>query len=161
VDHPGFIEGCAAQISQAVPDLSADDALILTAHAIPEPVEVTSQYRQQFIETSQLIADKLGQSEHHIAFQSAPDGPGVKWSTPDVLDVMKDLAAKGAKRFVLQAAGFLVDHTEVTFDLDVEAKELAAELGVEFVRAPCVHSHPSFIAALADRVEAVLENQPA
>ena len=134
--------------------------MIFTAHAIPEPVEATSPYRQQFIETSKLIAEKLDHPEHLIAFQSAPDDSRVPWSSPDILDVMKEVHEKGAKRLVVQASGFLVDHTEVLFDLDVEAKELADELGIEFVRAPCVHDHPAYVAALADKVEAALEAQP-
>jgi ferrochelatase len=57
---------------------------------------------------------------------------------------------------VVQAAGFLVDHTEVLYDLDVEAREHAAKLGLNLVRARCVHDHPAFIALLADRVEQAL-----
>lgn len=152
-NHPGFIEAGADRILDAAPDLDDNDALVFTAHAIPQPVETTSPYRRQFEETARLIAERLGHPEHRIAFQSAPDDSRVPWSSPDILDVLDELKAAGRKRVIIQAAGFLVDHTEVMFDLDVEAKEKADELGIEMVRVPCVHDHPAFIRTLADKVE--------
>ena len=156
---PGFIAGSAARIRAATAGWSAErfaaSELIFTAHAIPAPVESTSPYRQQFVETARLIAETLGHPRHRIAFQSQPSDSRIPWSTPTIEAQIEAAKAAGAPEVVVQACGFLVDHTEVLFDLDVEAKELAARLGLGFTRAQCVHDEPAFISGLADLVLAL------
>ena len=156
---PGYIAASAARIREATAGWSAERfakaALIFTAHAIPQPVESTSPYRQQFVESARLIAEALGHPAHRIAFQSQPSDSRVPWSAPAIEHVLPELPATGATDVIVQAAGFLVDHTEVLFDLDVEAKEQAATLGLTFTRARCVHDHPAFISGLADAVMAL------
>lgn len=156
---PGFIAGCAEQIRSATAGWSAERLaaaeLIFTAHAIPQPVETTSPYRQQFAETARLIAVALGHPQHRIAFQSQPSDSRVPWSAPTIESALDAAKAAGAPEVVVQACGFLVDHTEVLFDLDVEAKAHAAGLGLGFTRARCVHDDPGFIAGLVDQVLAL------
>lgn len=153
----GFITATADAVRQATSGWSAERfaaaELIFTAHAIPQPVESTSPYRAQFAETAALTAAALGHPAHAIAFQSQPGDSRIPWSSPTIEQAIEDAHRRGKRDVVVQAAGFLVDHTEVLYDLDVEAKQLADRLGVTFTRAACVHDHPAYIALLADRVE--------
>ena len=116
----------------------------------------TSPYARQFAETARLAAQAAGHAAHLIAYQSAPSDSRVAWTGPDISEVVRAAAADGVQDLLVQAAGFLVDHTEVLYDLDVEALAEANRLGVRFTRAACVHDHPAFIQALADGVAAAL-----
>ena len=154
--EPGYIEAIAAEIRAATPGWSAERfaaaALIFTAHAIPQPVEATSPYRAQFAETARLAAAALGHPEHAIAFQSQPGDSSIGWSSPTIEQALQQAHAQGGREAVVQAAGFLVDHTEVLYDLDVDAAAEASRLGMAFTRARCVHDRATFIRMLADRV---------
>ena len=158
-NHPGYIEAGAARLREATAGWSADRLakaqLIFTAHAIPAPVEQTSAYRRQFTETAKLTAEAFGHPVHSVAFQSQPSDSRVPWSAPSIEQAIDAAKAAGASEVLVQAAGFLVDHTEVLYDLDHEAKAHAAAAEVGFTRAACVHDHPAFIGALADRVMAL------
>ncbi|HYE04760.1 MAG TPA: ferrochelatase [Planctomycetota bacterium] len=153
----GFIAANAARVRDAAAGWDAARfaaaELVFTAHAIPAPIAETSRYREQFAETAARIADALGHPRHRIAYQSAPSDSRVPWTGPDIVPTIREAAERGAREVVVQACGFLVDHTEVLYDLDVEARRAAAQAGIGFTRATCVHDHPAFIAALADGVE--------
>ena len=112
-------------------------------------------------EAAHLVAEALGHPRHTVAYQSGPGDSRIAWTGPDIVPVVQAAHAAGARDLVVQAAGFLVDHTEVLYDLDVEARGEAARLGVGFTRAACVHDHPAFIAMLADGVEAAFAMQGA
>jgi ferrochelatase len=159
-DQPGFIEASVQRIRDATSGWSASRLakahLIFTAHAIPQPVEATAPYRAQFAHTARLVAEALGHPAHAIAFQSQPTDSRIPWSQPTVEAAMDSAHASGASDVLIQAAGFLVDHTEVLFDLDVEARAHASTLGLTLTRVPCVHDHTAFIAMLCDRVEQTL-----
>ena len=152
----GYIAGLVQALQHCCADWDEqrkqDAAFIFTAHAIPKTIEDTSPYRQQFEETAALAAQSFGLSKHHIAFQSQPGDSAIPWSAPAIEDCIKSLHEQGVKEIVVQAAGFLVDHMEVLFDLDNEAKELAESLGMRYHRAACVHDDEQFIAALATGV---------
>ena len=161
-EHPKFIAALIARIQEQLGDSAIDpasDALLLTAHAIPQPAE-RGAYRPQVERTAALVAaaaaDQLGITSWGLGFQSAPDESRIPWSKPLMEDVMDELAAKGAKRFVVLPIGFLVDHMEVLYDLDEELVEHAANLGVTMLRAKTVEDHPIFISALADSIVAKL-----
>jgi ferrochelatase len=153
----GYIAAIAAQITESTTGWSAqrfqDAELIFTAHAIPQPVEATSPYRAQLAETAAAAARALSHPEHAIAFQSQPGDSRIGWSSPTIEEALQAAHARGRREAVVQAAGFLVDHTEVLYDLDVDALHEATRLGMGLTRARCVHDHPAFIAMLADRVE--------
>ena len=87
-----------------------------------------------------------------LAWQSRSGDGRVPWLEPDILDVLREEAAAGIREVVVQAIGFLSDHVEVLYDLDVEASSLAGELGITMRRAGCVSDHPAFIATLGRRV---------
>lgn len=155
----GFVAASADRIRAVTADWESgrfrDAALVLTAHAIPVPAERVSPYRAQVVRSAELVAAAVDHPAHLLGFQSAPDASRVPWSTPAVEDQIRAAAAAGAREVVVQAVGFLVDHVEVRYDLDVEARALCAELGLGYTRAACVHDHPAFIAELADRVLAL------
>jgi len=152
----GFVSANAARVREATAGWAADRfnaaELIFTAHAVPRPVESTSPYRSQFAETARLTAEALGHPQHVIAFQSQPSDSAVPWSAPTISEALRAAKAAGRSEVVVQAAGFLVDHTEVLYDLDHEAAAEAKALGLGFTRARCVHDHADFIAMLADGI---------
>ena len=159
-EAPGFIGATAARLREATNGWDAARIaaaeLVFTAHAIPRPVEETSPYRTQFAATARLAAAAFGHPDHRIAFQSQPGDSRIPWSAPTIADVVAGAVAAGKRDVLISAAGFLVDHTEVLYDLDHEAQAQAQQLGITYTRARCVHDHPDFINALADRVIAAL-----
>jgi ferrochelatase len=88
-----------------------------------------------------------------VAYQSRSGSPREPWLEPDIADVIRALAREGAGDLVVVPVGFVCDHVEVLYDLDVEARAVAAAAGVGFHRASTVNDHPAFIAMLADLVE--------
>jgi ferrochelatase len=156
--HEGFVAANAERIRAATQGWSkervAEAALVFTAHAIPFAVQRTAPYEQQFKESAAAIARSLGKAEWTIAYQSQPGDSAIPWSKPSAVEVIDELAKKGAKDVLLSPIGFLCDHVEVLYDLDVEAKERAKALGVGYTRAETVGSHPRFIAMLADLIAA-------
>jgi ferrochelatase len=157
--EPGFIDAIVERLREATSGWSAERvaqaALLFTAHAIPRPVEQTSPYRAQVLETAALAARAFGHPAHVIAFQSQPSDSGIPWSAPDIPGVLADLATQGMHDVVVCACGFLVDHTEVLYDLDIEARDTARRLGMTYIRARSVHEHPAFIGMLAERILAL------
>lgn len=154
-DSPGFIAALADRLREATAGWSAERvakaALVFTAHAIPTPVERTAPYRQQFATTARLAAEAFGHPEHRLAFQSAPSESAIPWSGPDILAVVDEVAASGATDIILCPAGFLVDHTEVLYDLDIEAKQRAEAKGMAYTRAVGVHDHTALVRTFAER----------
>ena len=157
----GFIEAIAARITEAVEaeavDLQAPDTgLILTAHAIPEPVARTSPYCRQIEETAALVVAQLGLHDYCVAYQSQPGDSTIPWTQPFLDDAIATYASAGKATIVSTAIGFLCDNVEVLYDLGVEGERSAAQHGLHFLRAQSVHSHPAFIRMLAGRVAAKL-----
>lgn len=145
----GYAEAIRARIGEATRTWNGDriraTPLILTAHAIPQPAERAGPYRQQIEETAEQVSAGLGFAKTTLAFQSAPERSRIPWSQPNIDDVIAELAGTGVTDCVIMPIGFLVDHMEVMFDLDVDAKEQLEKLGINLVRPPCVQDHPIFI----------------
>lgn len=155
-NHPDFIAAMAEQIRlqlQAIsPALRPRTALLFTAHSIPSSMAASSPYVQQLHESCRLVADALEHPDWSLAYQSRSGNPREPWLTPDVRDALRKLRAEGFRSVVLAPIGFVCDHIEVLFDLDVEAKTEADALGLELKRANTVNDHPLYIRALADLV---------
>ena len=153
--HPGFISAIAERIRIACNDISesrfAETALIFTAHAIPEVAAKTSPYPEQFRQTASAVAEVLG-IDFDIAYQSAPDNPTVPWTGPDINDLIHEKKEAGVQEVIVSPIGFLCDHVEVLYDLDLEAKATAGAGGMNFIRAGTVGDHPEFINMLANLV---------
>jgi protoporphyrin/coproporphyrin ferrochelatase len=164
--HAGFIDALADHIRRAADSIgadmtAADTGLLLSAHAVPMPVVRTSPYVDQIKETAELVARKLGARNWMVGYQSAPTDSRIDWTTPYVEAAMEQLKETGAQKIVAAPVGFLCDNVEVLYDLGVEGREKAAELGVAFAAADAVNTHPAFIAALSDRVEGALSARTA
>lgn len=159
-DRPGFIEAMADRVRAAFDGIPAAARaaapLLFTAHSVPVSMAEGSPYVAQFSESSRLVAERLGHPFWSVAYQSRSGRPEDPWLEPDVRDEIRRLAAAGAHRVVVAPIGFVCDHVEVLYDLDVEARAIARECGVGFERAITVSDHPAFITMLADLVRAEL-----
>jgi len=159
-DQPGFIAAMADRVRAAFDEIPsaarAAAPLVFTAHSVPVSMAEGSPYVAQFTESSRLVAARLGHRPWSVAYQSRSGRPEDPWLEPDVGDEIRRLATAGARHLVVAPIGFVCDHVEVLYDLDVEAREIAAGCGVALHRATTVSDHPAFIAMLADLVRVEL-----
>lgn len=156
-DNPLFVRANAERVRDALARLGKSSfdgvALIFTAHSIPQAMADRSPYVQQLQRSAELIAREAGASSWSIAYQSRSGSPADPWLEPDVRDVLKSLPASGIREAIVAPIGFLCDHVEVLYDLDVDAAAAARESGVRMERAQALNDHPLFIRMLADLVE--------
>ena len=156
-DHPGFIEPMVEHTEAALamlPDDARGEAhLAFTAHSVPRSTADTSTYVAQLEEASGLVAARL-RSRHPwaLAFQSRSGPPSQPWLEPDIRDHLAALRARGVTEVVLVPIGFVSDHLEVQWDLDIEAAARARELGMRLTRAATVGTHPGFVAMIRELV---------
>jgi protoporphyrin/coproporphyrin ferrochelatase len=147
-NHSQFIEACADRVRQALAPFLRDEPnsfrLVISAHSIPCSMAETSNYAKQLRETSRLVAAAVGLDRWDLAFQSRSGPPSQPWLGPDILEHLRRLHEEGVTKVLVAPLGFLSDHLEVLYDLDVEAAALAQELGMKFVRAATVGTHPAF-----------------
>jgi ferrochelatase len=152
--HPRFIAAAAARVRETYARISAAERersrLVFTAHSIPVAMACESGYVEQIMETSRLVAANLGVSDWTLAFQSRSGSPRESWLEPEIGHTIRMLS-RGAVAIVMPI-GFLCDHVEVLYDLDIAAQQIAREAGVRMERAPTVSDHPEFIAMLAEMV---------
>jgi ferrochelatase len=111
-----------------------------------------SAYESQLREAIRLVADRSGIGNWEAVFQSRSGSPHTPWLEPDVLDVIRKRSTENWTRIAIVPIGFISDHMEVLFDLDTEASDLCAELGVELIRVPTVGTHPKFIAGIRELI---------
>jgi ferrochelatase len=147
--HPLFIEAMAARVREVAP-AGEPTILVFTNHSIPESMAATAPYGAEFAAAAAAVCARLGVSSWHLAYQSRSGRPQDPWLEPDVNDRLRELAAAGARDVTLVPIGFVCDHVEVLYDLDVEAQRTAATLGLHLRRAPTVGDHPRFIELLAE-----------
>lgn len=155
-NHPGFIEASAGRVCQALAQFSEDEKqslrLVATAHSIPRSLGLTSDYERQLRETARLVAEQVGLLNWDLVYQSR-SGPATQpWLGPDILDHLRDLHAAGERNVLLAPLGFISDHLEVLYDLDLEAAGLAGELGMKMIRAATVGTHPAFIRMIRELI---------
>jgi ferrochelatase len=155
-EHPGLIEANADHVSQAIDRLPADRRaaarLIFTAHSIPRSMAESYPYEAQLLSAAEAIAEAVARSDWALVYQSRSGRPGDPWLEPDICEYLRQERANGLSAAVLCPVGFLCDHVEVLYDLDVEAADTCREIGVVMERAEAVNTHPRFIDALADAV---------
>ena len=160
--HPLFIEAAADRVADALarlePPARNRAQLIFTAHSIPAAMAAASPYVEQLRESARLITERLGGREWTLAFQSRSGGPRDPWLEPDVTDVLRGIRGQPA---VIAPIGFICDHVEVLYDLDVEAARVARETDVTMVRAATVGEHPRFIEMIAALIRERLPVRPA
>jgi ferrochelatase len=155
-DHPRFIDCMAERAREALERVPgprrAAAHVIFTAHSVPVAMAEGSPYARQLEAASRRIAERLGAARWSIAYQSRSGSPRDPWLEPDIADVVRALAREGARDVVVVPIGFVCDHVEVLYDLDVEAAGVARGLGLGFERAEAANDHPAFVAMLADLV---------
>ena len=151
-DHPGFVGLLAERLVQALARAGRDPAVVFTAHSVPRrAIEEGDPYPEQLRQTGALVAARAGVARWELAFQSA-GRTSDPWIGPDILDVIETLADAGVTSVVVQAIGFVADHLEILYDLDLEARRAAESRGLSFTRAEMPNRAPGFIDALADIV---------
>ena len=155
-NHPGFIEPMVENVEAALdrfPAIFRDTVkLVFTAHSIPVEMAATSRYVEQVTEASRLVAERIGLS-WTLVYQSRSGPPSQPWLEPDICDYFHEVAReRTAQNLVVVPIGFLSDHMEVIYDLDIQAQETAQELGLKMVRAPTVGVHPRFIRMIRELI---------
>ncbi len=149
--EPALVALLAAHVEGALRAVPGRAHVVFTAHSLPERIRLRGDtYPEQLAESARLVAEALGLDEWTVAWQSAGRTPE-PWLGPDVRDVVRRLAADGcADAVVVCPIGFVADHLEVLYDLDVELAAVAASCGLAFARTASLNDDPSFISVLAD-----------
>ena len=151
-DQPRFIEALAETTREALArfDDPSRVRVMFTAHSLPARVVAEGDpYPDELARTASLVAASLGLDHYDFSFQSA-GRTGEPWLGPDILDEIRRLGAEGVRELVIRPVGFVADHLEVLYDIDIEAQGLAKPLGVRLERARSMNTDPTFIAGLAD-----------
>ena len=157
--EPAFVDFLAADMRDRLARLPANTKVLFTAHSLPQRIiDGGDPYPQELRATAELVAERAGLSSWSswaIAWQSAGRTPE-PWLGPDILTVIDELAAsENASGVLVSACGFVADHLEVLYDLDIEAKKHANDRGLAFDRTACVNDDPTVMEALARRVIAL------
>lgn len=153
-DHPLFIQTWCELIRESFAGIGREQhpatPLVFTAHSVPVPMANRSSYVEQLEITAHSVAEKIGYKNWSIAYQSRSGKPGDAWLEPDINLVIRDLSVRGATDVVIAPIGFVCDHVEVLYDLDIEAKKTAAQSGIRIHRASCPNDYTTFIQMIAD-----------
>jgi protoporphyrin/coproporphyrin ferrochelatase len=159
-DHPGFVaanrECLEAAVEEVAPDRRDAAPILFSAHSIPLAMSRGCDYARQLARVVSRVSENLPNSTR-LVYQSRSGRPAEPWLEPDVLDTLRELAAAGARDLIIAPIGFVSDHMEVVYDLDVEARALARELGVNLVRARTAGSRRRFVTMVAEMVEERLD----
>lgn len=152
-DHAPFIDVVADRVR------GADAHVVFTAHSLPERILANGDpYRDEFVATSRLVAERAGISDWSFAFQSE-SATGEPWLGPDILLHLEELCSAGMRKVLVAPVGFVADHLEILWDIDVEAREKAAALGLELDRIASLNDDAAFIRALGDLVRSAIEHE--
>ena len=162
-DAEGFAELMADRVLTALGELDAAEGqvplVLFTAHSLPARIlEAGDPYPAQLLESAQLIAAAAGVERFEIAWQSAGRSPE-PWIGPDILEVVAGLPERGIRSVVVCPVGFVADHLEVLYDVDVEAARVAAQAGVALVRTSSLNDDPAFLAILAETIISTAEGR--
>ncbi|RCV48942.1 ferrochelatase [Marinitenerispora sediminis] len=172
-DHPGFVDALVdhtrAALDRLPADLRGEARLLYSAHSIPMAMARASgdpradhgpggAYAAQLAEVARLVTERLGGGhDYEVVYQSRSGPPSQPWLEPDINDRLEELAADGVRAVAVVPHGFVSDHMEVKYDLDVEAAQTARKLGIHLVRAHAPGTHPAFVAMVrhlvAERAE--------
>ena len=160
-EHPGFIAAVARRLEQTLAALPAEQRqqamTVFTAHSLPQRlIEKGDPYAEQLQASAAAVARAAGVERWTFAYQSA-GRTEVPWLGPDICAVIPELAERGCTAVVACPIGFVADHLEILYDLDIEARQVAIQHGLPFTRTPSLNDAPDFLDALADVVVARLE----
>jgi protoporphyrin/coproporphyrin ferrochelatase len=146
-DHPLLIEAFAEQVRAE--RLDVGEEVVFTAHSLPARVAAAGDpYPSEVAATAKAVADQCGITSYHIAYQSAGRTPE-PWLGPDLSEFVRQRGALGTRRMLVVPIGFVCDHTEILFDIDLQAVAAAREAGMELRRTQSLNTSPTFVRALA------------
>jgi protoporphyrin/coproporphyrin ferrochelatase len=149
-DHEPFLDVLADRVR------GTDAHVVFTAHSLPERIlRDGDPYRDQLLDTSRLVAERAGLQQWSFAFQSA-SATGEPWLGPDILEELDRLHTEDVRKVLVCPVGFVSDHLEILWDLDVEARDRAGELGMELDRIQSLNDDPRFVSALGELVRGVV-----
>jgi len=161
-NHPLFIAAVADLTRRTLEQIPSErrrrTPLIFTAHSVPTALPSTPMYGQQVEEGARLVAEQLGHTLWSVAYQSRSGDPRTPWLEPDIGVVLQRLAAKRVCDVVVSPIGFVSEHLEVLYDLDIEARRSAAQYGLNMLRAGTVNDHPLFIRMIAEVVQKAVQS---
>lgn len=153
--EPRFLDALAARVEEALRlcDSPERAMVIFTAHSLPARIlEMGDPYVDQLRESGEAVAKRLGLAHYTFGWQSA-GRTQEPWLGPDLLDMLESLAKQGYREVVVCSQGFVADHLEVLYDIDIEAKQRAEELGLKLFRTRQMNDDPDFVRAVADVIE--------
>jgi ferrochelatase len=149
-DDPGLVDFLADRVR------GTEAHVVFTAHSLPARILGEGDpYQEQLLETSRLVAERAGIGDWSFSYQSESD-TGEPWLQPDVLEHLAELHGQGVRAVLVCPVGFVADHLEIRFDLDTEAAQRAAELGLAFARIEMPNADPAFVRVLAGIVRRAL-----
>lgn len=156
-NHPGFLEPMAQRVAAVLDQIPEDrrksTAFFFTAHSIPVAMAAVSPYEGQLREACRVVAELANVVEWELAYQSRSGPPAQPWLGPDIQDAIRQRHAQGGLTdCVVAPIGFVCDHMEVVYDLDVEVRTLCDDLGLAYHRAGTVGSHPRFVRMIRELV---------
>ena len=153
--EPRFLDALATRVSEALQSCRRPDEamVIFSAHSLPARIlDMGDPYVDQLRESGEAVAKRLGLTHYTFGWQSA-GRTHEPWLGPDVLEMLESLAKDGYREVVVCSQGFVADHLEVLYDIDIEAKQRAEELGLRLVRTRQMNDDPDFVRAVADVIE--------
>jgi len=153
---PLFLEAQRERVKQVLNQTGSPEIektfFLFSAHSVPVPMSNKYGYARQFTEASTLIAKDLGLLHWGCGYQSRSGNPGDAWLSPDVRQTIRRLDRAQIKNVMVIPIGFLCDHMEILYDLDVDARRCAEDLGLKYFRSPTVGDHPKFIELIGNQV---------
>ncbi|HEV8428785.1 MAG TPA: ferrochelatase [Pyrinomonadaceae bacterium] len=160
-NHPLFIQANIDHIRAALAQFEDRGSvnLVFTAHSIPESMAVNCDYAAQLAEVGALIAHAVEIKNWQLVYQSRSGSPAQPWLGPDVSDHLRALHREGVRNVVVAPVGFVSDHMEVVYDLDVQAQKVAQELGMKMVRSATAGTHPAFVKMIRELMLERIENK--
>ena len=163
-DHPLFIQTWAESIAASFAGIAREQRpatpLVFTAHSVPISMANRSPYVEQLEITARFTAEKIGHNNWSIAYQSRSGKPGESWLEPDINSVIRDFSVQGVTEVIVAPIGFVSDHVEVLYDLDIEANNTATQAGIKLHRASCPNDQMTFIRMIADVIAESVEASP-
>lgn len=162
-NHPDFISANVDRLTESLAQFPEADRqqvrVVFTAHSLPMSMARTSQYEQQLRETCRLVTEQLQipPSQWDLVYQSRSGRPQDPWLEPDILDFLAQLKQEGVTQVIIDPLGFLSDHMEVLYDLDIEARQYCQEQEIQMVRTATVGTHPDFVRMLVELIQERLD----
>jgi ferrochelatase len=160
-NHPDFIRANAESVSNALAQIPgprrAAAQLVFTAHSIPISMARNSRYEAQLKEAAALVATAAGHPKWTLAYQSRSGSATQAWLGPDILECLQEMHESGSKDVVVSPLGFVSDHMEVVYDLDVQARKLANQIGINLVRAATAGTHQAFVQMIRNLIVEKIE----